>query len=92
MNFFRSDKEFRQSLVNSVPAIDPILKVLLQEEGNALSEATKSINNATQKVVNVKDSMVGYFDNDKSTSKSTTTTPAKSKISLKFVSKYVQFN
>lgn len=80
-------------MVNSVPAIEPILKVLLQEEGNALSEATKSINNATQKVVNVKDSIVGYFDNDKSTSKSTTT-PAKSKISLKFFysTKYVHFN
>lgn len=62
---YRSDKEFRQSLVSSVPAIEPVLKVLLQEEGNAVSEATKSINNATQKVVNAKDTVIGFFGADK---------------------------
>lgn len=42
------------------------MKIFLQEEGNAVSEATKSISNATQKVIGVKDSIVGYFGDDKS--------------------------
>lgn len=35
--------------------------MLLQEDGNAVSEATKSITNATQKVIDAKDSVVGFF-------------------------------
>lgn len=65
LRFGRSDKEFRNSLVSSVPAIEPVLKVLLQEEGNAVSQATKSINNATQKVIDAKDTVVGFFGSDK---------------------------
>lgn len=42
-----------------------MLKILLQEDGNAISEASKSISSATQKVVDVKDSIVGYFGDDK---------------------------
>lgn len=49
-----------------MPGADSLLKILLQEEGNAVSEASKSINNATQKVIGVKDSIVGYFGDDKS--------------------------
>lgn len=41
-----------------------MLKIFLQEEGNAVSEATKSISNATQKVIGVKDSIAGYFGAD----------------------------
>lgn len=63
---YRSDEKFRKTLVDTVPGADSLLKVLLQEEGNAVSEATKSINNATQKVIDVKDSIVGYFGDEKS--------------------------
>lgn len=33
-----------------MPGIEPVLKVLLQEDGNALESATKSLATATQKV------------------------------------------
>lgn len=52
-------------MVDNIPGIEPVLKVLLQEDGNALQEATKSISGATQKVVDVKDTVVGYFGGSK---------------------------
>lgn len=58
---FSVDKQFRKTLVETVPGIDPVLKVLLQEEGNALSEAKKSIDSATEKVIGAKDSVTSYF-------------------------------
>lgn len=58
------DKAFRKTLVDTVPGIDPVLKVLLQEEGNALSSAKKSIDNATQKVVDVKNTVASYVGLD----------------------------
>lgn len=57
----RYDPKFRKTLVDTIPGADPVLKVLLQEEGNALDEASKSISNATKKVVEAKDTIVGYF-------------------------------
>lgn len=62
----RHDNDFRKTLINNVPAIDPVLKILLQEEGNAVSEASKTVSNATQSVVSFKDSVVGYFSGEKS--------------------------
>lgn len=59
-----------------------MLKILLQEEGNAISEATKSISNATQTVVGVKDSIVGYFGDDKKSADRPV--PSKSKNSVYF--------
>lgn len=47
--------------METVPAIEPVLKILLQEEGNAVSEAKKSIDSATQKVLDAKDTVAGYF-------------------------------
>lgn len=61
----RADTEFRKTIVNTVPGSESVLKILLQEEGNAVSQATKSISNASQKVIDVKDSIVGYFGDDK---------------------------
>lgn len=43
-----------------------MLKVVLQEDGNIVSEASKTINQATQKVVGVKDTVTGYFSGSKS--------------------------
>lgn len=57
----RNDKEFRSKLVATIPGIDPVLKVLFQEEGNVVSKATQSINNATQKAVDVKNSVGSFF-------------------------------
>lgn len=60
-----------------------MLKIFLQEEGNAVSEASKSIQGATQKVVGVKDSIVGYFSDEKSAEKpAEKSTPLKSNIKL----------
>lgn len=52
-------------MVDNIPGIEPVLKVLLQEDGNALQSATKSISNATQKVIDVKDTVAGYFGGSK---------------------------
>lgn len=61
---FSVDKQFRKTLVETVPGIDPVLKVLLQEEGNAFSVAKKSIDSATDKVIGAKDTVVGYFGSE----------------------------
>lgn len=79
----RSNPEFRKTLINTVPGSEPLLKIFLQEEGNVVSEASKSISNATQKVIGVKDSIVGYFGDDKPSkpaekSPPATATPSKS--------------
>lgn len=88
---YRSDEKFRKTLVDTVPGADSLLKVLLQEEGNAVSEATKSINNATQKVIDVKDSIVGYFGDEKSAKPAEKAAPVKSMFrSIQFL-KYSSF-
>lgn len=38
-----------------------MLKVFLQEEGNAFDEASKSINKYTQKVSDITSTVTGYF-------------------------------
>lgn len=76
--FDSADKDFRKTLVDTVPLAEPLLKIFLQEEGNAVSEASKSIKGATQKVIGVKDSIVGYFGDDKSTKPAEKSAPAKS--------------
>ncbi|XP_055313310.1 MICOS complex subunit Mic60 isoform X1 [Sitodiplosis mosellana] len=76
--YAKSDEKFRKTLVTTVPFSDPLLKILLQEEGNAVSEASKSIQGATQKVIGVKDSIVGYFGDDKSAKPADKPAPVKS--------------
>lgn len=70
----RENKAFRQTLVDNIPGIEPVLKVLLQEEGNALQEVSKSVSNTTQKVVDVKDTVFGFFGGSKEEEK---TVPSK---------------
>lgn len=65
INFSRYDDKFRQTLVSNVPGAESILKILLQEEGNAIDEATKSIGKATQKVSDFSSSVTGYFGGNK---------------------------
>lgn len=61
-----------------MPGSDALLKILLQEDGNAVSEATKTISGATQKVIGAKDTVVGYFSGDKSTKSAEKPAPLKS--------------
>lgn len=61
----RYDNKFRQTLITNVPGADTILKILLQEEGNAIDEASKSIGKATQKVSDFSSSVTGYFGGSK---------------------------
>lgn len=42
-----------------------MLKVLLQEEGNALESATKTINQATAKVSDISSTVTGFFGGSK---------------------------
>lgn len=51
------------------------MKIVLQEDGNVLSEAIKPIKGAAQKVMDAKDTVVGYFISDKPAEK---IAPAKS--------------
>lgn len=48
-----------------MPGSEAILKILLQEEGNAIDEASKSIGKATQKVSDFSSSVTGYFGGKK---------------------------
>lgn len=57
----RYDDKFRKTLVSNVPGIEPVLKVLLQEEGNALDQASKSLSKASQKVSDITTTVTGYF-------------------------------
>lgn len=61
----RYDDKFRQTLVQNIPGIDPVLKVLLREEGNAFDEASKSINQAAKKVSEYSNTVTGYFGSSK---------------------------
>lgn len=95
MPIFRASPEFRKTLINTVPGSEALLKIFLQEEGNAVSEATKSISNATQKVIGVKDSIAGYFGADtpsksaeKTSSATSAATPSKS---MKYLNLFFTF-
>lgn len=50
VSYAKYDEKFRKTLTETVPGIEPVLKVLLFEEGNAIDEASKTISNATHKV------------------------------------------
>lgn len=52
-------------MVSNVPGAEAILKILLQEEGNAIDEASKSIGKATQKVSEFSSNVTGYFGGKK---------------------------
>lgn len=49
----RQNDQFKKLLIESVPGIEPVLKVLLQEDGNALESASKSLGRATQTVSDI---------------------------------------
>ncbi|KAG4075514.1 hypothetical protein HA402_003339 [Bradysia odoriphaga] len=63
--YAKYDNKFRQTLVSNVPGAESILKILLQEEGNAIDEASKSIGKATQKVSEFSSNVTGYFGGKK---------------------------
>lgn len=63
--YAKYDSKFRQTLVSNVPGAEAILKILLQEEGNAIDEASKSIGKATQKVSEFSSNVTGYFGGKK---------------------------
>lgn len=63
--YAKYDNKFRQTLVSNVPGAEAILKILLQEEGNAIDEASKSIGKATQKVSEFSSNVTGYFGGKK---------------------------
>ncbi|KAJ6638910.1 MICOS complex subunit Mic60 [Pseudolycoriella hygida] len=63
--YAKYDEKFRKTLVSNVPGSETILKILLQEDGNAIDEASKSIGRATQKVSDFSSSVTGYFGGNK---------------------------
>lgn len=62
---FRHDAQFKRLLIESVPGIEPVLKVLLQEEGNALESVTKTFNQATEKVSDISSIVTGFIGGSK---------------------------
>lgn len=92
--FFRNDEKFRKYLQLNVPGIEPVLKVVLQEEGNALDEATKSISQTTKKVTDLTSTVTGYFSGTKldEPSKPSAIASTKRNAFFFFVTKQLQIN
>lgn len=56
----RYDNEFRKTLVSNVPALEPVLKVLLQEE-NPLDDVTKKLDEISSTISGYTSSITGFF-------------------------------
>ncbi|XP_058467387.1 MICOS complex subunit Mic60 isoform X2 [Malaya genurostris] len=62
--YAKYDDEFRKTLVTSVPALDPVLKALLQEE-NPLEEVTKKLDDISSTISGYTSSVTGFFTGGK---------------------------
>ncbi|XP_055587192.1 MICOS complex subunit Mic60-like isoform X1 [Uranotaenia lowii] len=58
--YAKYDNEFRKYLVSQVPALDPVLKTLLQEE-NPLEDVTKKLNEISSTISGYTSSVTGFF-------------------------------
>lgn len=60
VTYAKYDNEFRKTLVNNVPALEPVLKVLLQEE-NPLDDVTKKLDEISSTISGYTSSITGFF-------------------------------
>lgn len=58
--YAKYDNEFRKTLVTNVPALEPVLKALLQEE-NPLDEVSKKLNEISSTISGYSSSITGFF-------------------------------
>lgn len=60
VTYAKYDNEFRKTLVSNVPALEPVLKVLLQEE-NPLDDVTKKLDEISSTISGYTSSITGFF-------------------------------
>lgn len=60
VTYAKHDNEFRTTLVNNVPSLEPVLKVLLQEE-NPLDNVTKKLEEISSTISGYTKSITGFF-------------------------------
>lgn len=75
VTYAKYDNEFRKTLVNNVPALEPVLKVLLQEE-NPLDDVTKKLDEISSTISGYTSSITGFFTGGE------TEKPAEKKVDL----------
>lgn len=75
VTYAKYDNEFRKTLVSNVPALEPVLKVLLQEE-NPLDDVTKKLDEISSTISGYTSSITGFFTGGESEK------PAEKKVDL----------
>lgn len=60
VTYAKYDNEFRKTLVTNVPALEPVLKVLLQEE-NPLEEVSKKLDDISSTISGYTSTVTGFF-------------------------------
>lgn len=60
VTYAKYDNEFRKTLVTNVPALDPVLKALLQEE-NPLDEVSKKLDEISSTISGYTSTVTGFF-------------------------------
>lgn len=60
VTYAKYDNEFRKTLVSNVPTLEPVLKVLLQEE-NPLDDVTKKLDEISSTISGYTSSITGFF-------------------------------
>lgn len=60
VTYAKYDNEFRKTLVTNVPALEPVLKVLLQEE-NPLDDVSKKLDEISSTISGYTSSITGFF-------------------------------
>lgn len=60
VTYAKYDNEFRKTLVTNVPALEPVLKTLLQEE-NPLEEVSKKLDEISSTISGYTSTVTGFF-------------------------------
>ncbi|XP_065076200.1 MICOS complex subunit Mic60 isoform X2 [Ochlerotatus camptorhynchus] len=70
VTYAKYDNEFRKTLITNVPALEPVLKVLLQEE-NPLAEVSKKLDEISSSISGYTSTVTGFFTGGKEEEKTT---------------------
>lgn len=64
VTYAKYDNEFRKTLITTVPALEPVLKVLLQEE-NPLDDVSKKLDEISSSISGYTSTVTGFFTGGK---------------------------
>lgn len=64
VTYAKYDKEFRKTIESNVPALEPVLKVLLQEE-NPLEDVSKKLDEISSTIAGYTSTVTGFFTGGK---------------------------